>query len=76
MDKLVIKGGKQLEGTVSVSGSKNATLPIAVAASILGDGASVIHNVPDLRDVETLRSVLEVLGATTKFKRFNSPYCA
>ena len=68
MDRLVIRGGKQLEGTVSVSGSKNATLPIAVAASILGDGASVIHNVPDLRDVETLRSVLEVLGATTKFK--------
>ena len=68
MDKLVIKGGKQLEGTVSVSGSKNATLPIAVAASILGDGASAINNVPDLRDVETLRSVLEVLGAVTKFK--------
>ena len=68
MDKLVIKGGKPLEGTVSVSGSKNATLPIAVAASILGDGVSVIHNVPDLRDVETLRSVVEVLGAVTKFK--------
>ena len=68
MNKLVIKGGKRLEGTVSVSGSKNATLPIAVAASILGDGASVINNVPDLRDVETLRSVLDVLGATTKFK--------
>ncbi len=68
MDKLVIKGGKRLEGTVSVSGSKNATLPIAVAASILGDGMSVIHNVPDLRDVETLRSVVEVLGAVTKFK--------
>ena len=68
MDKLVIKSGKQLEGTVSVSGSKNATLPIAVAASILGDGASAINNVPDLRDVGTLRSVLEVLGAVTKFK--------
>lgn len=68
MDKLVIKGGKRLEGTVSISGSKNATLPVAVAASILGDGASVINNVPDLRDVETLCSVLEVLGATTKFK--------
>ena len=53
---------------MSVSGSKNATLPIAVAASILGDGASVIKNVPDLRDVETLRSVLEVLGAATKYK--------
>ena len=68
MDKFVINGGKRLEGTVLVSGSKNATLPVAVAASILGDGASVINNVPDLRDVETLRSVLEVLGATTKFK--------
>jgi len=68
MDKLVINGGKQLEGTISVSGSKNATLPIAVAASILGDGSSVIHNVPDLRDVETLCAVLEVLGAGTKFK--------
>ena len=68
MDKFVIKGGKPLEGTVSVSGSKNATLPIAVAASILGDGISVIRNVPDLRDVETLRSVVEVLGAVTKFK--------
>lgn len=68
MDKLIINGGKQLEGTISVSGSKNATLPIAVAAAILADGASVIHNVPDLRDIETLCAVLEAVGATTKFK--------
>ncbi len=67
MDKLVINGGKRLEGTISVSGSKNATLPIAVAASILGDGLSKIHNVPDLRDVATLRAVLEGLGAGTNY---------
>ncbi|MCZ6679439.1 MAG: UDP-N-acetylglucosamine 1-carboxyvinyltransferase [Candidatus Poribacteria bacterium] len=68
MDKLIINGGKRLEGTISVSGSKNATLPIAVAAAILADGASAIHNVPNLKDVDTLSAVLEVLGATTKFK--------
>ena len=68
MDRFVINGGKRLEGTVSVSGSKNATLPIAIAAAILADGASVIHNVPNLRDVETLCGVLETLGATTKYK--------
>lgn len=68
MDKLVINGGKRLEGTVSVSGSKNAALPIAIAAAILADGASVIHNVPNLRDVETLCGVLETLGAATKYK--------
>ena len=68
MDKLIIKGGRRLEGTISVSGSKNATLPIAVAAAILADSASVIHNVPNLRDVDTLCAVLEMLGARTKFK--------
>ena len=68
MDRLIINGDKQLEGTISVSGSKNATLPIAVAAAILADSASVIHNVPNLRDIDSLCAVLEVLGATTKFK--------
>ena len=68
MDRLIINGDKQLEGTISVSGSKNATLPIAVAAAILGDSSSVIHNVPNLRDIDSLCAVLEVLGATTKFK--------
>ena len=68
MDKLIINGGKQLEGTISVSGSKNATLPIAVAAAILGDSSSVIHNVPNLNDIDSLCAVLEVLGATTKLE--------
>jgi len=68
MDKFVIQGGKRLEGSIAVSGSKNATLPIAVAAAILGDGVSTIHNVPLLQDVKFLCSVLEVLGAKTKLE--------
>ena len=68
MEKLIVKGGTRLEGTIRISGCKNAVLPIAVAASILGDGVSVLHNVPNLTDVNTLRAVLEGLGATIKFK--------
>ena len=68
MEKLIVKGGTRLQGTIPISGCKNAVLPIAVAAAILGDGVSVLHNVPNLTDVKTLRAVLEGLGATTKFK--------
>ena len=68
MEKLIVKGGTRLQGTIPVSGSKNAVLPIAVAASILGDGVSVLHNVPNLTDVKTLSAVLEGLGATIKLK--------
>lgn len=68
MEKLIVKGGTKLEGTIPVSGCKNAVLPIAVAAAILGDGVSVLQNVPNLTDVKTLRAVLEGLGATIKFK--------
>ena len=68
MDRLIINGGKQLKGTIPVSGSKNATLPIAVAAAILADSSSVIHNVPNLKDIDSLCAVLEVLGATTKLE--------
>ena len=68
MEKLIVNGGTRLEGTVPVSGSKNAVLPIAVAAAILGDSASALHNVPNLTDVTTLRAVLEGLGASTKLK--------
>ncbi|RKU33116.1 UDP-N-acetylglucosamine 1-carboxyvinyltransferase [Candidatus Poribacteria bacterium] len=68
MERLIVKGGTRLEGTIPISGCKNAVLPIAVAAAILGDGVSVLHNVPNLTDVNTLRAVLEGLGATTKLK--------
>ncbi len=68
MQKFVINGGNRLEGQVKISGSKNAVLPIAVAAAILGDSVSVLHNVPNLTDVKTLSAVLEGLGASINRK--------
>ena len=62
MDKLIINGGKKLKGDVSVSGSKNAALPIFVA-TILAPGTFEISNVPFLRDINTTIKVLESLGA-------------
>lgn len=62
MDKIVIEGGKALKGEATVGGSKNATLPIMVAA-LLAEGASKIEGVPRLKDVETMTQVLETLGA-------------
>ncbi len=62
MDKLIIKGGNRLKGTVTISGSKNASLPICIAA-VLAPGASTISNVPQLRDITTTVKLLESLGA-------------
>lgn len=62
LDKLIIKGGKKLSGDVTVSGSKNAALPIFFA-TILAPGTHEIHNVPFLRDINTTIKVLEQLGA-------------
>jgi len=62
MDKIIIKGGERLIGEVEVSGSKNATLPI-FAASLLAEGSNLFHNVPRLKDVETIVKVLKNLGA-------------
>ena len=61
MDKFMVRGGQPLRGTVRVSGSKNSALPI-MAAAILGDGPSVVENVPRLRDVRTMLSILADLG--------------
>ena len=62
MDKLIIKGGNKLSGDVTVSGSKNAALPIFVA-TILAPGVHEISNVPFLRDINTTIKLLESLGA-------------
>ena len=58
MDKFVISGGAPLEGVIEVSGSKNAGLPIMVAAAILGTTDSRITNVPDLQDIHTMARLL------------------
>jgi UDP-N-acetylglucosamine 1-carboxyvinyltransferase len=62
MEKLIVEGGHRLEGTVAVSGSKNAALPI-LASSLLVEGGNTYYNVPDLRDTRTIKSLLGVLGA-------------
>lgn len=61
MDKIIITGGKKLRGDVKISGSKNAALPILIA-SILSDGKCSIHNVPHLRDIDTILAVLQAIG--------------
>ena len=61
MDSFVVQGGRQLTGEVSVSGSKNAALPI-MAASLLSTGTTTLHRVPHLVDVNTLSRLLHELG--------------
>lgn len=67
MEKIAINGGRKLSGKVKISGSKNAVLPIIIAA-ILADGPSVINDVPDLTDVHILKDILLELGAEVEFK--------
>ena len=62
MDKFLIIGGKRLEGTVAVSGAKNATLP-AMAAALLTDRAVVLDNVPRVRDIATMGRLLAHMQA-------------
>ncbi|MCX5665782.1 MAG: UDP-N-acetylglucosamine 1-carboxyvinyltransferase, partial [Candidatus Omnitrophica bacterium] len=61
MDKLVIEGGKRLSGTVTISGAKNACLPI-LAATLLSDEKSVIRNIPALKDMSTMLKILKNFG--------------
>jgi UDP-N-acetylglucosamine 1-carboxyvinyltransferase len=61
MDRLIVEGGVALRGTVSASGAKNAALPL-MAASLLLPGEMTLTNVPDLRDVATMKRLLLHLG--------------
>ena len=61
MDKLSITGGTQLSGTVTISGAKNAALPI-LAGTLLATEAVTISNVPHLKDVTTMLSLLQMMG--------------
>src|SRR5580698_323841 len=67
MDSLLIKGGVPLHGEVTVSGSKNAALPI-MAATLLTSEPCVIRHVPDLSDTRFMAKILESLGATATFE--------
>jgi UDP-N-acetylglucosamine 1-carboxyvinyltransferase len=85
MDKMLVEGGLRLKGEAEVGGSKNASLPIMVAA-LLGGGPSVVRGTPRLRDIDTMIQVLETLGAKASqqgsdlhidpkgFKKWEAPY--
>jgi UDP-N-acetylglucosamine 1-carboxyvinyltransferase len=65
MDKIVIVGGRKLQGEVRISGAKNAALPILVS-SLLVDGWNTFHNIPDLMDIKTIRKLLSALGVKSE----------
>jgi UDP-N-acetylglucosamine 1-carboxyvinyltransferase len=67
MDSLLIKGGVPLHGEVTISGAKNAVLPI-MAATLLTSEPCVIHRVPDLSDVKFMGEILTSLGANVSLK--------
>ena len=62
MDKLIIHGGRRLEGEVEISGAKNAALPL-LFATLLAPGPHRLGNLPRLRDITTAERLLEELGA-------------
>ena len=66
MERFFIEGGNRLYGEVEVSGAKNAALKL-IAAALLAPGKTVLHNVPRIKDVETMLAVLDGLGAKTEF---------
>ncbi len=71
MDKLIISGGRPLEGRVEVSGAKNSALPL-IAACLLTRDTVTLENLPAVRDIRTLLGLLQVLGAEADTD-FSSP---
>ena len=65
MDKIIVEGGRSLEGEVKISGAKNAALPILIS-SLLTDGWNTYTNVPELRDIQSTKDLLAHLGAKVK----------
>ena len=67
MEKIRIVGGRPLEGTVRISGAKNASLP-DLCAALLTDQPVTLRNVPEVRDIRTMGRVLAALGAEVEFR--------
>jgi UDP-N-acetylglucosamine 1-carboxyvinyltransferase len=65
MPAFIIEGGAKLEGTVTPSGNKNAALPL-LTACILTDEPVILHNMPEIGDIQTMRRLLESLGLSIK----------
>ena len=71
MDKFLINGPCKIKGSVKLSGSKNASLPI-LAATILFDEPVEIKNLPNVKDIETMLNLIKSLGFIVKKKKFNN----
>ncbi|WP_243387064.1 UDP-N-acetylglucosamine 1-carboxyvinyltransferase [Bacillus kexueae] len=67
MEKIIVRGGRKLNGTVKVEGAKNAVLPVIAASLLASEGKSLICDVPTLSDVYTINEVLRHLGAEVSF---------
>nr|WP_321315967.1 UDP-N-acetylglucosamine 1-carboxyvinyltransferase [uncultured Ligilactobacillus sp.] len=67
MEKIVVRGGNELNGTVNIGGAKNAVLPILAAAILPTEGRTVLHNVPILSDVFTMNNVIRFLNVKVGF---------
>lgn len=65
MEKLIIEGGRELVGSIQISGAKNAALPL-IAATLLAPGIHELTNVPDLRDTRTILALIGELGCTCR----------
>ena len=63
-DEIIVTGGKPLNGTVRIQGSKNAALPI-MASALLSEGTSVLRGCPKIADVFLMEKILKALGAVT-----------
>ena len=67
MEEIIVRGGKQLEGTVHIEGAKNAVLPILAATLLAEEGTSTLSNVPILSDVFTMNQVIRYLNTDVEF---------
>ncbi|MBO0456856.1 UDP-N-acetylglucosamine 1-carboxyvinyltransferase [Enterococcus hulanensis] len=67
MEEIIVRGGKQLRGTVHIEGAKNAVLPILAATLLAEEGTSTLSNVPILSDVFTMNQVIRYLNTDVEF---------
>ena len=67
MEKLIVEGGRKLKGEVTISGAKNAVLPL-MAASLLTTDVCKIHNVPALNDIKMMAHLMRIIGSRVDFE--------
>lgn len=76
MEKIIVRGGRGLNGTVRIEGAKNAVLPVIAASILASEGKSTIYDVPALADVYTINEVLRNLNVDVEYKDGMIEVCA